>query len=409
MVEKNPWLYILGVGDNGLDSLSGQARLLFDAAETIIAPARILKEIDTGSRDVIAWTSGMSETIELIKQRRGTPTIILATGDPMHFGIGATLHRFFDADEMIVIPSPSGFSLAASKMGWALQDVVQISLHGRAVEGLHVHLSPDVKILSLTSNERTIFAVAKILVARGFASSQLTVLEHLGGKAEKITTFKASDISEDLHNFADFNILAISCEADIFSPVLPTIAGLPDAAYTHDGQLTKREIRSVVLSFLAPFQHAVLWDVGAGCGSISIEWMRAAIGAKAIAIEENDQRCKLILNNATSLGVPTLVIIQGCAPSALTDLQKPDAIFIGGGLTGEGVFEACWSRLDEGKSLVANAVTVESEARLLALFEQFGGELIRMQIARAVPVGSFSGWKSFMPVTIWSVIKGAHT
>lgn len=406
-MAKTPWLYILGVGDNGLNSLSRQAITLFEAAETVIAPARVLDEIETGSRDVIPWTFGITETIELIKQRRGTPTTILATGDPMHFGIGATLRRFFEADEMIVVPSPSGFSLAASKMGWVLQDVAQISLHGRAVEGLHVHLSPSAKLLSLTSNERTIFEVAKLLVARGYGSSDVTVLEHIGGKNEKIASFRALEISQELHSFADFNILAIDCKADVLAPVLPRVSGLSDDVFEHDGQLTKREIRSIVLSFLAPYQNAILWDVGAGCGSVSIEWMRAANGAQAIAIEDNDERCVMISANAKNLGVPKLTMIQGMAPVSLDGLEKPDAIFIGGGLTTEGLFEACWSVLDEGKPLVANAVTVESEAKLVALHGKYGGELVRIQIARAVPVGRFSGWKPFMPVTIWSVLKGA--
>lgn len=404
-----PWLYILGVGDNGLNSLNRHALALFEAAETVIAPARVLEEIETGGRDVIPWTFGVSETIELIKQRRGTPTTILATGDPMHFGIGATLRRFFDADEMIVVPSPSGFSLAAAKMGWTLQDTAQISLHGRAVEGLHVHLLPDAKILSLTSNERTIFEAVKLLTARGYGSSQVSVLEHIGGKNEKITTLKTSEISEELNSFADFNILAIACEADVSTPILPRVSGLPDDAFEHDGQLTKREIRSVVLSFLAPYQNAVLWDVGAGCGSVSIEWMRAANGAKAVAVEDNTERCAMISANAKNLGVPKLEMIQGLAPTSLEGLQKPDAIFIGGGLTTEGLFEACWSALDQGKRLVANAVTIESEAKLIALHEKYGGELVRMQVARAVPVGRFSGWKPFMPVTVWSVLKGAET
>lgn len=405
-MAKTPWLYILGVGDNGLNSLSGQAVELFEAAETIIAPARVLEEIDTGTRNVVPWTFGVSETIEFIKQRRGTTTTILATGDPMHFGIGATLRRFFDADEMVVVPSPSGFSLAAAKMGWALQEVAQISMHGRAVTGLHEHLLPNAKILSLTSNERTIFEAARLLVARGFGLSVVTILEHIGGQNEKITTLKAFEISEEHNGFADFNVLAIDCLADAYAPVLPKVAGLPDDAFKHDGQLTKREIRSVVLAFLAPYQNAVLWDVGAGCGSVSVEWMRAATGAKAIAIEESNERCDMISANAQNLGVPKLSVVQGAAPAKLVELENPDAIFIGGGLTVEGVFETCWSNLDDGKRLVANAVTVESEAKLVELHERYGGELIRMQVARAVPVGRFSGWKPFMPVTIWSVLKG---
>jgi precorrin-6Y C5,15-methyltransferase (decarboxylating) len=408
IMADHPWLTILGIGDNGLDSLSGIARHLFDKAEIIIAPQRVLDDLDVGGRKTVPWTFGVSETISFIQSRRGTPTTILATGDPMHFGIGATLRRSFGEDEMLVIPSPSGFSLAAAKLGWGLQDVATISLHGRAVSGLQIHVVPDRRILSLTSNARTISEAAKLLVDRKYGGSELIVLEHIGGPNEKISCFSADEISSGDHDFADFNMLAIKCVADRHAPILPTLAGLPDDAFLHDGQLTKREIRAATLSMLAPFPGAVLWDVGAGCGSIAIEWMRAAYGTKAFAIEQDETRCTMIRDNALALGVPKLELIEGSVPNKLDGLAKPDAIFIGGALTAEGVFDACWQALDDGKRLVANAVTVQSEAKLFELFQTHGGEMSRIQVARAVPVGRFNGWKPFMPVTIWSVTKG-HT
>lgn len=404
-MAKAPWLTILGVGDDGLVSLNSSAKLLFDRAETIIAPARVLEIIDTGNKNTIPWTFGVSETIAFIKERRGEATTILATGDPMHFGIGATLRKFFDEDEMLVLPTPSGFSLAAAKLGWRLQDTAMISLHGRSVAGLVPHIQPGRQIISLTSNAKTIYAAARSLTERNFAMSKLTILEHIGGLSEKISTFSAEELLGEDKDFADFNMLAIECVADENASFFPCVPGLEDDAFLHDGQLTKREVRALTLSLLAPYPHATLWDIGAGCGSIGIEWMRSGQGAKAFAIEQDASRCELIAKNATILGTPTLKIHHGSAQEQLSELPTPDAIFIGGGLTSNGLFDALWDALPVGKRLVANAVTVQSEAYLTKLFEAHGGELTRLQVSRAIPVGKFHGWKSNMPVTLWSVTK----
>ncbi|MEO9459054.1 MAG: precorrin-6y C5,15-methyltransferase (decarboxylating) subunit CbiE [Lentilitoribacter sp.] len=404
-MAKAPWLTILGVGDDGLASLNASAKLLFDQAQTIIAPARVLEVVDTGDKNTIPWTFGVSETIAFIKERRGEATTILATGDPMHFGIGATLRKFFDEDEMLVIPSPSGFSLAAAKLGWRLQDTAMISLHGRSVAGLVPHIQPGRQIISLTSNAKTIFAAAQSLAERNFTKSKLTILEHIGGLSEKISTFSAEELLGEDKDFADFNMLAIECIADENASFFPCVPGLDDDAFLHDGQLTKREVRALTLSLLAPYPHATLWDIGAGCGSIGVEWMRTGQGAKAFAIEQDASRCELIAKNATILGTPTLKIHHGSAHEQLSELPTPDAVFIGGGLTSKGLFDACWDALPLGKRLVANAVTVQSEAHLTKLFETHGGELTRLQVSRAIPVGKFHGWKSNMPVTLWSVTK----
>ncbi|PWV98975.1 precorrin-6Y C5,15-methyltransferase (decarboxylating) [Hoeflea marina] len=400
------WLTILGIGDNGLDSLTAEARALFDEAATVIAPQRVLDVIDAGEREVIAWTFGVSETIELLLARRGKPVTILATGDPMHFGIGATLRRYLDASEMRVIPNPSAFSLAASRLGWALQDVAQISLHGRSVHTLAAHMQPGNRIVALTSAGRTIGDAAAILAAAGYGPSIMTVLEHMGGAAERIRRMTASEIVAGRTDFAAFNTLAVEMIAKHGAALNPLVPGLPDEAFLHDGQLTKREIRAATLSRLAPCPDALLWDIGAGSGSIGIEWMRAARNARAIAIEGTASRRDMMADNARTLGTPGLEIVAGHAPDALAGLPAPDAVFIGGGLTGEGVFEAAWAALKAGGRLVANAVTVESEARLFALQASHGGELIRMQVSRAEPVGRYLGWKPMMPVTLWSVTKG---
>lgn len=401
-----PWLTIIGIGDNGLDSLTPPARLLFEAAETIIAPARVLERVDCGAREVIAWTFGVRQTLELLRDRRGRPTTILATGDPMHFGIGATLMRELDVSELRVIASPSAFSLAASRLGWALQQVAQISLHGRSVHGLVAQIQPGARIIALTSVGRTVIEAAQILVEHGFGPSKLQVLEHMGGPDERDVAGTAIEFAEQKPEFADFNTLAIDCVAVPGAHILPAVPGLPDAAFRHDGQLTKREVRAVTLSHLGPVPGGVLWDIGAGCGSIGIEWMRSARGAKAVAIEPQQSRRDMMAENALMLGAPALEIVAGTAPEALADLVRPDAVFIGGGISNAGVFEAAWAVLKPHGRLVANAVTVEGEARLFALQTAHGGALSRIQISRAEPVGRYLGWKPLMPVTIWSVGKG---
>ncbi|MDO9418687.1 precorrin-6y C5,15-methyltransferase (decarboxylating) subunit CbiE [Pararhizobium sp.] len=353
------------------------------------------------SKTILNWADGYRETLDRIIALRGTPVTILATGDPLHFGIGSTLGREFPADEMRILPSPSAFSLAAARLGWPLQSVACITLHGRPVEHLNRHLFPGARVLALTSDGSTIVQAADMLVARGFGASVLHVLEHMGGARERTVRMTAQDLLAANTPFADFNTLAIDCAGD--GPVLPLVPGLPDDAFRHDGQLTKREIRAATLALLAPYPGALLWDVGAGCGSIAIEWMRA--GGRAIAVEAKPERLAMIAENAGALGVPDLKITEGMAPAALDALEAADAVFIGGGLTGEGVFEAAWAGVKPGGRLVANAVTLEGEARLVELRGRHGGELTRISVARAAPVGRYCGWKSLMPVTLWLVHK----
>ena len=402
MVER--WLTLVGIGDDGLPSLSAAARSLYDGARVVFAPERVLALLDTRGKETIAWDGGLSAMLDQLMARRGQPVLVFATGDPMHYGIGATLLRRLSADEMTVIPSPSAFSLAAARLGWALQDVTCLSLHGRPVHRLAAVLAPGMRILALTSGARTIAAVAEILIARGFGDTLLTILEHMGGKDERIVVRKASDVTEQ-DNFAEFNTLAIDCGDATDAVWHGWAAGIADDAFDHDGQLTKREIRAVTLSRLKPAPGALLWDIGAGCGSIGIEWMRAARGARAIGIEPDANRRAMAAVNALSLGTPDLDIRPGSAPSAMAGLGTPDAVFIGGGLSGDGVFETAFQALRPGGRLVANAVTVESERRLFDLQGRHGGDLVRLSIARAEPVGRFLGWKPLMPVTLYAVEK----
>jgi precorrin-6Y C5,15-methyltransferase (decarboxylating) len=403
-----PWLTIIGIGDNGLESLSPEAQAVVWQAETLVIGERMDAVIDgaslPGLKRILTWGAGFRETLAQILKLRGTPVTVLATGDPMHFGIGATLRRYVAAEEMMVLPSPSAFSLAAARLGWPLQSVTQISLHGRPLAFLNRHVMPRARILALTSDASTVQAAAVLLAERGFGASMLHVLEHMGSQRERILRMTALEMAETCPAMSDFNTLAIDCAED--GPLLAPVPGLPDEAFRHDGQLTKREIRAATLAQLAPFPNALLWDVGAGCGSIAIEWMRAGMGTKAIAIEPKPERVAMIRANTETLGVPDLEIVEGHAPEALSGLKRPDVIFIGGGITGEGLFDTCWSALGVGGLLVANAVTIEGEARLAELRGQHGGELVRIQVSRAAPVGRFCGWKSLMPVTMWTVVKG---
>lgn len=400
---KKPWLTILGIGDGGADTLTPAQLALLDEAETVIAPDRVLDKIDLADKNVEPWSGRLHEIIDDLADRRGQRVTVLATGDPMHFGVAATLLRRMAKSEMRIIPSPSAFSLAAARLGWALQDAECISLHGRPVQQLRLFLAPRAKIIALTSDGATVGAAAEILCGAGHGAAKLTVLEHMGGADERIVKLRANSVGE--RAFDDFNTLAIECPAGKGIAACGRMAGLPDEAFSHDGKITKREVRAVTLGLLRPYPGAVLWDIGAGCGSVSVEWMRAARGALAIAVEPRKDRSGRIGENALALGVPGLKIVTGKAPGALKGLEQPDAVFCGGGITGKGVFEAAWAGLRRGGVFVANAVTLESENRLLALHARHGGELTRIAVSRVEAVGRLTAWRPAMPVTIWSAVK----
>ncbi len=399
----NPWLSIVGVGDNGLDGLSPPARAVVDRAELLVGGDRHLAMLPEDGRERIAWPSPLSDIRPVLEARRGQAVCVLATGDPLCYGVGTRLHRWFARDEILVLPSPSAFSLACARLGWSLPDIETLTLHGRPPETLVAYLFPGARLLALTEDGETPMRAAELLCNAGYGESRLTVLEHLGGARENSVTDIAADWGD--RRSADFNTLAIDCAAGPETMVLPRMPGLPDDAFRHDGQLTKREVRAATLAALVPIPGQRLWDVGAGCGSIGIEWMRAARHSRAIAIERNPERIALIADNAAALGTPLLRIVEGSAPDALDGCEAPDAVFIGGGLSTERVFERCWEALGPGGRLVANAVTLEGEGRLLELQARHGGSLTRIAVSRAVPVGPFRGWKPLMPVTQWAVVK----
>ncbi len=399
------WLSVVGIGEDGLSGLSPIALSLLDRSKIIVGGARHLAMLPTDdTREKLVWASPLQTTVDSIISHRPESVCVLASGDPMCHGIGVTLSRRIPIAEMTVIPAASAFSLICARLGWPLADVETFSLTNRPVSSIALALSPGARLLVLSADRHTPGKVAQLLTQRGFGSSLMTVFERMGSEAERrIEGVAAAWNATDL---ADLNAIAIAVTADRETLLVPRTSGLPDAAYRHDGQLTKREVRAVTLSALAPIPGELLWDVGAGCGSIAIEWMRSHRSCRAIAIERHPNRLEYIAENASNLGVPELKIVDGEAPAALVNLPQPDAIFIGGGVTAEAVLETCWDALGDGGRLVVNAVTIESEFKVLQWHSLHGGELIRIGIQRAGAIGSFLGWKPLAPVTQWAVVKG---
>jgi precorrin-6B C5,15-methyltransferase / cobalt-precorrin-6B C5,C15-methyltransferase len=400
--EQQKWLSIIGIGESGFSGLSSLAREFIDQAELIVGGKRHLAWLDSSQTRMI-WTSPIEESIESILTYRGTPVCILASGDPLCYGIGVTLLRYISIAEMTIIPAPSTFSLACAHLGWSLTEVETLSLCGRDPDFLAAILAPSSKLLVLSAGADTPQIVADLLTQLGYGDSQITVLEHLGGAQERLISGYARSFAQS--DVAALNIIAIECRADPNTTPLNRLPGLPDSAYHHDGQLTKREVRSITLAALAPLPGELLWDVGAGCGSIGIEWLRSHPQCRAIAIEQHAHRLQFISDNMAALGTPHLQLVQGKAPAALADLPTPDAIFIGGGVTAPELLATCWTALRSGGRLVANAVTVESELQLLHWHQQVGGELTRIAIQRTQNIGGFLGWKPLIPVTQLVVVK----
>ena len=396
------WLTVTGIGEDGFTGLGKTARHALLAASTIFGSQRQLDLLPPCIRgERLTWPSPFS--LDALLAMRGEPVCVLASGDPMFFGVGASLARQLPSNEMLILPASSSCSLAAARMGWPLQDVVTLSVVARPIAALNAQLFSGVRLLVLSNDGQSPAAIAALLRERGFGPSRLSVLEHLGGEAERRIDGIANDWSDP--QVADLNLIAIECIAESTTPRLSRLAGLPDSAFKHDGQLTKRDVRAITLARLAPVPGELLWDVGAGSGSISIEWMRAHPGCRALAIEADEGRQHLIEHNRDALGVPGLQLIRGSAPQALDGLERPDAIFIGGGVTRDGVLDTCWAQLKPGGRLIANAVTLQSEMTLMAWREQHGGELTRIHIAQAQPLGDFDTWRQALPITLLDVVK----
>jgi len=394
------WLTIIGIGEDGLSGLGTLAREVIDGAEFLFGGERHLALV--GKKGLI-WKSPLEDSFVELDQLQGKKVVVIATGDPMWFGIGATLGRRYGPDAIKVIPSSSAFSLVAARLTWPLNEIDCLTVHGRDLDRVRAFLMPGNKLIILTNDGNTPGQIAELLKDTGFGGSLLTVFSQMGGTDER--RFEGTAIDLDHDAIPDLNTVAIECLADEGLILKARTPGLPDDVFEHDGQLTKREVRAITVSSLAPMPGQMLWDIGAGCGSIGIEWLRGTLNARAIAVERNMDRLGMINRNALALGVPELKVIFGEALTEIIGLPSPDAVFIGGGLTTDGLLEYCWQNLRPGGRLVANAVTFESERRLFEACEMLGGDLNKIEISRAQAMGDYTSWHGLMPVTQLKIIK----
>lgn len=400
-MTQSAWLHIVGIGEDGMEGLTPATRAVVEAAEVIVGGDRHHDLAPGIGAERIAWPSPFDALIDVLREHAGRRVVVLATGDPLWFSVGARIGRSIAPEEITYHPQLSAFQLASARMGWSMADLETLTVHGRPVEQMIAFIQPDARLLVLTTGAETPAQIAKFLTERGFGRSRMSVLAHMGGANEARFDGTAQDWD---HEVPPFNTLAVECLADPEAALLPRVPGLADDLFVSDGTMTKREVRAVTLAKLMPMRGALLWDIGTGCGSVAVEWMRGARYARAIGIEPRADRRAMAAENALALGVPGLRLLEGSAPEVLEGLERPDAVFIGGGLS-EAVFDAAWAALKPLGRLVANAVTIESEQVIVALHAQHGGELARIQVSRAEPVGRLSGWKPAMAVTQWSLIK----
>jgi precorrin-6Y C5,15-methyltransferase (decarboxylating) len=398
-----PWLSIVGLGEDGIDGLSAAARETIARADLVVGGARHLALIASLNKPTLAWEIPFENSIPKLLAQRSRNVVVLASGDPFWFGVGSTLAAQLPMAEMRVFPAPSTFGLAAARLGWPLEHTVTLGLHARPIALLWPHLRPGARLIVLLRDGAAPALIAAYLEGLGFGRSKLFVLEALGGPRERIRASLAQAFSLD--DVQAPVALAIEVEADADALVIPRTAGLPDELFRHDGQLTKREIRAVTLSSLAPRGGELLWDIGAGSGAVGIEWLLADPHNRAIGIEARADRLETARSNASALGVPHLDLRHGHAPDALAGLPTPDAVFVGGGAGEAGVFAAVWQALKPGGRLVINAVTLETEALLSGWQARHGGSLLRLSVERAGPVGDFTAWRAAMPIVQWSVRK----
>jgi precorrin-6Y C5,15-methyltransferase (decarboxylating) len=392
------WLSIVGIGEDGVEGLTPIARNLVQAAEMVFGGQRHLVLAAPLIRGVARpWRSPFERAVEEVVAQRGRQVCVLASGDPFVYGVGSVLLRHVDPRETVTVPALSTFSLAAARLGWALPETPQLSLHGRTLDLVRPHLQPGARVLALTSDGEGPAALARLMADTGFGTSRMSVLEALGGPRERLRATTAAGY--DLGDVGSLNIVAIEVEAAPGARVLARTSGLSDELFEHDGQITKREIRAMTLAALSPRRGELLWDVGAGAGSVAIEWMLADSAMRAIAIEARSDRVARIRRNAAAFGVPRLEVIEGRAPAAFAGLAQPDAVFIGGGAAG--VLDAAVAALRPRGRLVVNAVTIETEALLMLRHATLGGELTRVAIARVEPMGSTQAWRPALPVTRW--------
>jgi precorrin-6Y C5,15-methyltransferase (decarboxylating) len=391
---------VVGVGADGWAGLGDAARRAVAGAEVLLGGKRHLELVPPSSAVREPWPTPLLPALpHLLRSYDGRRIVVLATGDPLLSGIGTNLVALLGADRVEVLPAVSSVTLARARMGWSAESTDVVSVVGRDVSALHRWLTPGRRLVVLSSDGSTPQDVADLVTGAGFGASMMTVLGHLGSSSETRTSARASHWSGAA---PALNVVALAVTSDADVPVLATVPGLPDDAFEHDGQLTRRDLRASALSRLVPCPGELLWDVGAGAGSVGIEWMRSDPRCRATAVEASPQRAGRIARNASRLGVPSLDVRVGSAPEALANLGDPHAVFVGGGASCPGVLETCWERLPAGGRLVVHVVTLETEAVVVGWQRRVGGELTRLSVERAEPRGSFTGWRPARPVVQWA-------
>lgn len=397
-----PQITVVGIGADGTSGLAPTALEALRAAEVLAGSRRQLSLLDESFRgERVTWTTPMLPAVEELLATHGDRRIaIVASGDPMFYGVGSRVVELAEPGTVRVLPAPSSVSLACARLGWPLQHVDVVSVVGRPHDTVRAALAPGRRLLVLLSEPGAAAEVSTLVADCGYGDSVVTLLEQLGGADERVRTTTARGFDLDGQDY--LSILAVDCVADAGLSVLSRTPGLPDDAFEHDGQITKREVRALVLSALVPVAGQLLWDVGAGSGSVGIEWMRVHPASRSVAVEPRDDRADRIERNAARLGVPGLQVVHGPAPEALADLPEPDAVFVGGAVSVPGIIDACVRALRPGSRLVANAVTLDGETTLADWHALLGGSLTRLSVQRAEPVGRFRGWRPAMTVTQWS-------
>lgn len=399
-MTDDPWLTIVGIGEDGLDGLSLASRKALQGAKVVIGAERHLQVMGELEADCQTWPIPFSDGIEKLLALRGRKVVMLASGDPFWYGAGSVITQHLEAHEWCALPAPSVFSQAAARLGWALQSTVCMGLHAAPLTRLRPHFAAGTRAIVLGRDGAAVASLAKYLVAEEFAATTMHVMEALGGPRERVRK-----VTADAFDFADIiHPVTVGLEFAGAGVPLPNVNGRPDGLFDHDGQITKRPVRALTLSMLAPTPGEHLWDIGAGSGSISIEWLLSHPTCSAVAIESDPVRATRASANAERLGADRLRIVQGTAPAALIDLECPDAVFIGGGLS-DALLDELWKKLDPGCRIVANAVTLETEAIVTSWHARAGGMLQRIQLAEARSIGTKRGWQSSYPIVQWSVTR----
>jgi precorrin-6Y C5,15-methyltransferase (decarboxylating) len=395
-----PWLTIVGLGEDGPDGLSAASLNALAAADTIIGPARHLALLPDVTGKRIEWPVPFADGLDILKGLKGTPTVALVSGDPFWFGAGSVIARQFAPGEWRALPNVSVFSQAAAHLGWPLETTLCTGLHAAPFARLRPHLVPDKRAIVTLRDGAAVGEFAAWLVTQGFGNSTLHVLEALGGAnaRNRTTTADAYALGDVAHP------VAVALKIAGQGVAIPCSSGKPDALFQNDGQITKRPIRALTLSALAPRPGETLWDLGAGSGSIAIEWLMSDPSTQAVAVEARADRAAQIRENADALGQDRLQIITGQTLDHLTDLPRPDAIFIGGGLSTD-LLDALWATCPQGTRIVANAVTLETEALVVAAHARLGGDLLRIALSKPADIGKFRAWSAAYPLVQWSITR----